>query len=71
VRKKPNLTQYTEGFFNGTDYGLQKAIKLIQNRICFDNKKKKECEHAQCYDLATIVLKLAEEKVATQERMEE
>jgi hypothetical protein len=71
VRKKPNLTQYTEGFFNGTDYGLQKAIKLIRNRICFDNKATKKCEHAQCYDLAMLILELSAEKVATKERMEE
>jgi len=67
VAKKTNLTQYTEGFFNGTDYGLHKAIKLIQNAICFDNKATKKCEHSQCYDLAKIVLDLSKEKVANKE----
>jgi hypothetical protein len=68
--KKLNLTQYTDGFYNGTDYGLRKAIKLIRNRICFDNKATKKCEHAQCYDLAKLILELSAEKVANQERTE-
>lgn len=60
------VAAYDRGMEHGIEFGSSQRddvlIAMLEDRICFDHKEKKNCEHSVCFNNADLIIELRVKK---------
>lgn len=42
-------------FAEGREHERERITVIIENRICFDNKEGRGCDHSACYEMRELI----------------